>query len=919
LLQGRTIWLFIAGFAVLLLVMAVISFYLDLLWFQELQAENVFWTQHLTRWGLRLGAWLLLFAFLFVNLLLTRRRILSFPNLALREQLMASGYMRLFTPRRLTGIFLILAGILSYLFSGYTAGHWMDVLRFANAASFGVPDPIFGQDVAFYVFGLPFYRFIYGYLMLAVVATLIIVGIIYYILNAPALGQKRWLIPPDGGLAHISVLMAVAFALKAWDYRLQQFELLLSPQGRVFGAGYTDVNASLHVLWVLAALAALLALIFLANTFLRRPRILVYGFGLLVAVSLIGGSLYPTAVQKFWVEPSELAYERQYLAHNIEFTRRAFGLDQIHRRPYSVSHQLTWADLAENPGTLNNVRLWDHRPLSQTINQIQAFRPYYRFHDVDIDRYTVDGQYRQVMLSAREIDKSRLETEARSWVNLRLHYTHGYGATVSPVNEVSPDGLPRFLVRDIPPVTVPGLALTEPSIYFGELTADYVIANTNTPEFHYTTEGEENVFTSYAGQGGIALDSFWRRLFFALKFGDYRILVSGELTGESRIMFDRRIQDRVAKIAPFLQFDEDPYIVINEGRLFWIQDAYTTTARYPYATPYATPFGRLNYIRNSVKVVVDAYHGSVDFYLVDLEDPLAVTLGQIFPDLFKPLEEMPPGLTAHLRYPVDLFQIQAGVLTLYHTTDTSTVYSRVDLWALPTEKYERDVVMMEPYYTILQLSGYTDPEFVLILPFTPARRDNMIAWMVARNDQPHYGQVELFLFPKGQTIYGPRQIENRIDANTDIAQQLTLWDQAGSRVIRGNLLVLPINDALLYVEPVFLVSEHGGLPEIGRVIVAFQDTVVMERTLEQALVRLFGERGLLPPDVPVDPDDPADPDDPVIPRDPSLDPAITVLIKRAQQVFSEAQQRQREGDWAGYGAKISELEQILADLARLIE
>ncbi len=913
-MRRRVISIIAAAVVLLALVLAGTNFYLDLLWFQELRAGSVFWTQYLARWGLRLAAWVLLFAFLFVNLLFTRRYILSFPNLALRQQLMAGGYMRFLTPRRLAVFFLFLAGVISFLFSGYAAGHWIDLLRYFNAVPFNLPDPIFGLDVSFYVFGLPFYRFVYGFLMLAVVTALIAAGTIYVLLNVPAAGERRWLLSSTGGLAHISLLLAALFGLKAWDYRLRQLELVLSPRGKVFGAGYTDVNATLVVLGILAALAGLIALLFLVNSVWRRPRLLFYGPALIIAVSLLGGTLYPAVVQKFWVEPSEFAYEKEYLAHNIAFTRHAFGLDQINRRQYPVENVLTWTDLAENPGTLNNVRLWDYRPYSRTINQLQAIRLYYRFADVDIDRYTVGGSYRQVMLAAREMDKTRLAAQAQTWVNMHLQYTHGYGVAASPVNEVSPEGLPRFFVRDIPAVSAAGLELAEPSIYFGELTTDYVIVNTRTPEFHYATEGEENIFTTYQGEGGIPLRSFWRRLLFALKFGDYRILISGELTSESRLMFDRQIRSRVAKIAPFLQYDRDPYIVISEGRLFWILDAYTVTGRYPYSTQYATPFGTLNYLRNSVKVVVDAFHGSVDFYLVDPDDPLAATWDAVFPGLFKPLAEMPPGLNAHLRYPVDLFSIQSVVLTLYHTTDPNVIYSREDLWAIPNEKYEKEDVRMEPYYTILQLPGYAEPEFVLILPFNPSTRPNMIAWMVARCDQPHYGRVELFLFPRGETVYGPMQIENRIDANSEISQQLTLWDQAGSKVIRGNLLVLPVNNALLYIEPVFLEAERGGLPELVRVIVVFQDSVVMERTLEQALVRLFGERG----QPPGDPAETPDPSEPGAPPDPATDPDLASLIRRAQQAFEQAQQLQRQGDWAGYGEKIKELAQLLAEMARRV-
>ncbi len=907
-MRSRTLWLIIAGIVVVTVTLTGTSFYLDLLWFQDLQVESVFWTQLMARWSLRLAAWLILFAVIFINLMITRRHVLNFPNLALREQLMAGGYMRFLTPRRLTLFFLVIAGVLSWMFSGFAANYWMELLRFINATPFNVADPIFGADVSFYVFKLPFYRFIYTFLMMAMVLPLILVGIIYVLMNPPVQRGTSWSLPLGVGLSHIATLLAAIFALKAWDYYLQQLELVLSDRGVVFGAGYADIFANQRVLMVLMVLAAAIALLFIANIFLRRPRLLLYGFLALTGVSLLGGWAYPAAIQSFVVEPREFALERDYLQHNINFTRRAYGLDNFTSRNYPARETLVWDDLLENPGTINNVRLWDYRPLLDTFNELQAIRPYYRYTDVDIDRYIVDGQYRQVMLAAREMDKTRLAEQAQTWVNLHLQYTHGYGLTMSPVNEVSAEGLPRYFVRDIPPVAEGGLNLDQPSIYFGELTNDYVIVNTNTPEFHYATAGDDNAFTEYEGDAGIPMSSFFRRILFALKFGEYKIAVSGELTNESRVLFDRNIRDRVRKMAPFLSYDADPYVVMNDGRLFWIQDAYTMTDRYPYSTPY----GNYNYIRNSVKVVIDAYHGSVDYYIVDPDDPLAATYSRIFPDLFKPIEEMPAGLAQHLRYPEGLFNIQARVVTLYHVTDPNIFYTREDLWDIPDEKYENRNQPMEPYYTILQLPGYDEPEYVLIIPFTPDKRNNMIAWMVARCDQPNYGQVELFLFPKERVVIGPKQVEDRIDQSTEISGQFTLWSQAGSNVIRGNLLVLPINDSLIYVEPIFLRAEGGGLPELARVIVVFQETVIMEETLELALVRIFGAREALPPDAPADPDTSL----PIVPGIP-VDEDIASLISRAQSVYNEALQRQQEGDWAGYGSKIQELEQILEDLARL--
>lgn len=908
-------------FILIIVVLAIISsifltstnFYLDLLWFRDLDAGQVFWTQYLTLWGMRIGAFLFIFAVLFFNLLLTRRYILSFPNLALRERLMATGMMQLLTPRRLVLYFLAAAGLLAYVLSGYAGSYWMELLRYLNHVPFNVSDPIFGTDVSFYVFKLPFYRFLYSFLMMTLVVSLIIVGTIYLMLNPSSQGKKNWILPPNSSVSHLSVLMALIFGLKAWDYRLKQFELVLSERGVVYGAGYTDIHANYPVLMILMYLALVIALLFIANIYLRRFRLFIYGILVLTGVSMLGGGAYPAAIQSFVVEPSEFSYEREYLEHNIAFTRMAYGVEDFATRRYDPSAQLTWDDLRENPGTINNVRLWDYRPLLTTFNELQAIRLYYRFNDVDIDRYMIDDSYRQVMIAARELDKSRLAAQAQTWVNMQLQWTHGYGVTMSPVNEVTNEGLPRYFLGDIPPTG--RVNLDNPAIYFGELTNDYVIINTETPEFHYATAGDLNEFTFYDGDAGIELHSFFRRVLFALKFGEYRILVSNELSNESKVLFDRNIHDRVRKLAPFLRYDGDPYIVVNDGRLFWVQDAYTVTSSYPYSAPY----GNINYIRNSVKVVIDAYNGDVRYYIVDPADPLVQTYAGIFPELFSPIEEMPAGLMAHLRYPEDLFNVQAQMLTLYHITDPNVFYTREDLWAVPLEQSFGQEQKMEPYYTILQLPGYSEPEYVLILPFTPDQRNNMIAWMVARCDQPNYGDVEIFLFPKERVILGPNQIENRIDQSTEISEQFTLWGQAGSRVIRGNLLVLPINNALLYVEPIFLEAEGGGLPELARVIVVFGETVIMEDTLEKGLIRIFGEIDALPPDLDVDElpfDLPAE-DQPGADDLPAIEDTLIIeLIRKAQAAYEEAITRQQEGDWAGYGEKIRELEQILNDLSR---
>ncbi len=880
------------------------GFYLDLLWFDNLGFSSVFWTFFTYRWLLRLLAGLVFFLFLFGNLLMTRSSLLQLHNLPLREQLMNSAWGNILTKKRVTAILFALSVVLAVFFSSYTGAYWLEGLKFVNGVSFGIDDHIFGRDASFYVFRLPFLRFLCSYLQATFIVTLIIVGFIYFITDPPPQVGRRLNIIPPRGISHLSLLLAGIFLLKAWDYRLQMFELLFSPRGATFGPSYTDMTAQLPAYWILLVLSLLLAAAMVFNCFRRQSRLMLGSIAAIFVTSFLVGGIYPNLIQQFRVDPNELAYERPYIEYNILFTKKAFGLDKVITQDYPVTQELSWDKLEAAAETLDNVRLWDYRPLLQTYNQLQAIRLYYEFFEVDTDRYFIDGDYRQVMLSARELNIDRLAAEAQTWVNQRLQYTHGYGLTMSPVAEVTLEGLPRFVIQDIPPRTTGLPPVTRPEIYYGQLTHDYVIVNTDMEEFNYPM-GDTNVYTNYDGTGGVPLKSFLRRFLFALRFGDYRILLSGELHKESRIMFNRNISTRVRQVAPFLQYDPDPYLVVHDGRLVWIYDAYTTSSHFPYSQPY----DGINYIRNSVKVLIDAYHGSMDFYVADPEDPIVQTYQNIFPALFKPLEEMPAEIREHhLRYPEEFFKLQTRVYATYHMDDPTVFYNREDLWQIPNEKYAGAVQPVEPYYTILQLPGESKEEFLIIMPFTPTRRDNMIAWMAGRSDGDKYGELVVYEFPKEKVILGPMQIETRIDQNTLISEQLTLWDQMGSRVIRGNLLVLPINDSLLYVEPIFLQADQSELPELARVIVGYRDQVVMEPSLEQALMRFFGEREA-PPELP-------GLEEPAIPQPPAFLETVEELARRAQEVFKRAQETQREGDWAGYGEAMKELEQILG---RLVE
>jgi hypothetical protein len=794
----------------------------------------------------------------------------------------------------------IIAGtaLLSFIFGLIAQGNWEVVLRFFNGQPFGITDPVFHNEVGFYVFSLPFWHFIRGWLLGALIVTLL-GSAATYLVSYRERGLRF-----DGArpvLYHVGGLFIAILGLFAWGYRLGIWELVFSGRGVVFGASYADIHAKLPAQWILLAVVLILIGVVLASLLRRKRRWPLYGIGAWILAAIVVGAIIPAAVQRFQVEPNELAKERPYIEYNIQFTREAFALDRVEEEPFPAQKSPTLQDIVENEATISNVRLWDHRPLKDTYNHIQSIRLYYDFHDVDSDRYTIDGEYRQVMLSARELSAEKLAGQAQTWVNRRLQFTHGYGAVLSPVNEISAEGLPVLLVKDIPPAG--DFNIEQPQIYFGEKTNDYVIVNTKTQEFDYPM-GEENIYGYYQGEGGVSIASFIRRLVYAWQFGDFNILISGELTPESKVLYYRNIQERVNHIAPFLELDGDPYLVVVDGRLFWIQDAYTTTDRYPYSEPLE---GGLNYIRNSVKVVIDAYNGSMAFYITDPEDALIQTYQSIFPDLFVPAEQMPQSLRVHWRYPEDMFNIQASVYQRYHMRDPRVFYNKEDVWAVPKEFYAGREQLMEPYYVIMRLPDAEQEEFLLMLPFTPVNKNNTIGWLAARCDGKNYGKLLAYHFPKERLVYGPSQIENRIQQDTTITEQLALWDRGGSDVIRGNLLVIPLGKSNLYVEPVFLQAQGGGLPELKRVIVAAGDRVAMELTLESSIAAIFGTE--VPPTEP-EPPVPEEPDEPV-PAD------IAALIEEAQQHYDRAQQYLNAGNWTGYGEELDALKAVLDQLAEL--
>jgi len=885
------------------------GFYTDWLWFDSLGYLSVLQKILFTQWALFLaGAGLFLLA-LFGNLALARSVAQRYqPPFRVRgRDIWVDALREAQVPERALGVFLVLIALFIALIMGLTAaGQWEMTLRFLQQQPFGTSDPLFGLDVGFYVFAIPFYRFLLSWLMGAVIVVAISVAAFYlYRLYGPTLLRTGRLpfAPARPVRAHLAGLGAFILLLFAASYRLETYELVYSPTGVVFGASYTNVHADMPALTVLTLIAALAAVLVVAYAFSDRLWLPLAGVGIWVAAILVGTLIYPYFVQKFVVEPSEITYERPYIERNIAATRAAYGLDNVTEESYPADLTPAQADVTGNPDTIDNIRIWDHRPLLDTYNQIQSIRGYYDFHDVDIDRYTIDGRYRQVMLSARELSADKLPAEAKTWQSLHLQYTHGYGLAMSAVNDISQEGLPSLFIKDVPPVGA--LPVARPEIYYGEETNDYVIVDTRLQEFDYP-KGDQNVFSGYQGAGGIRLDSYLRKLVYAWHFGDANIILSNYLTDNSRILYNRTVQSRVHTLAPFLMLDHDPYLVLDDGRLFWIQDAYTTTDKYPYSEPYE---GRLNYIRNSIKAVVDAYDGSVTFYIADATDPVLRTYAAIFPELFRPLDAMPAGLRAHLRYPEDLFLVQVGMYRTYHMQDPQTFYLREDLWNVPREVYANKEQDLEPYYVIMRLPSEKQEEFLLMLPMTPPNKQNVISWLAARSDGQNYGRLLVYKFPKDKLVYGPLQVEGRITQDPTISAQFALWNQAGSQVIRGNLLIIPIGTSNLYVEPVYLQAANGRLPELKRVVVAAGDRIVMEPSLGAGLARLFDLQTAAPAATSAPPASPATPP---AAGTPALDAAS--LARQANDLYDKAQQQIAKGDWAGYGESMRQLKDVLTRL-----
>lgn len=866
------------------------AFLTELLWYHEVGASQVFWIRIWPQALLFLVAACLAFLILYLNWRPALTRI-ELPD----EVLLSSR-----TQRRL----LFLAALVLSLLQGAGArSHWEEALLLLSGDSFDTYDPLFGKDLAFYIFRLPFIAFLrqwlQGLLVLAFGGVALLTA-----LGGASRGQQFPFPLSRTERRQLSLLGAAVALLWALGFFLARYDLLYSPRGVTFGAGYTDVFAELPALNILTGLTFALALLLFGGLSRKTWKFAGLILGLWALANLALRGVYPGIIQKYVVEPNEFQRERPFIEYNIKATLEAYGLDALQATAFEPSPIVTAEAVGANPDTIRNIRLWDENTLLRSYRQLQEIRSYYDFIGVDIDRYDFDGDYRQVMLAPRELDLSQLQNP--TWVNRHLEFTHGYGLVMNPVDEVTVTGQPVLWARDLPTRFSVPLAIDRPQIYYGETTSSYALVRTTVQEFDYPM-GEGNVRTTYEGAGGIPVGSFWRRILFSLRLDDSELFFSDAITAESRILIHRNIGDRVRKIAPFLLFDGDPYLTVVDGRLLWILDAYTATGRYPYSEPVNIRVGRstrrVNYIRNSVKVTVDAYDGTVSFYAVDDDDPLLKAWRKIFPGLIQPRKAMTDDLQAHLRYPKDLFRIQSEIFRIYHMGDPNTFYNKEDVW---TTAQDRQGKAVDPYYLMMHLEEKA--EFALISPFLPVGRNNMIAWLAARSDGENYGELLLYRFPKQTLIYGPSQIEALIDQHPEISAQLSLWSQRGSDVIRGSVLVIPIDRAILYVQPLYLKAENSDLPELKRVIVASGNRITWAETLDEALTALVGKTAHLEPLREPAPE--GEPSPPVLTGEAGR------LARQAQETWEASQEALKLGDWEGYGRKMGHLESLLR---RLVE
>ena len=891
------------AFALVVGVPALSGFATDWLWFREIGFEVVFLKSFNWRGSLFAAGALAAFGLIHLNVRLARRGQVGQTLMLLQLGEGAQVDIGRVVPRLVQGAALVVA----LMFGGSLAAEWLTLLKAVHAVPVGSVDPVFGRDIGFYLLQLPAIALALNALVTLVALALIVSAVTYWLRGALALAGQSMHIEPAAA-RHLGALLAAWFVLGAVRlWFVGSAELLYSTTGPLFGASYTDVHVRLPGIRI-GAVAGLVAAGLVVYGVLRQrlSRFAMLAIVGWVGVNVLARAVVPAAVQKFLVAPNELTRETTYLQRHIDFTRRAWRLDSVDTRDLTGDAQLTMAGIRANAATIGNVRLWERDLLKQTFSQLQEIRTYYDFSSVHDDRYVIDGKYRQVHLSARELNTTALPT--RSFINERLTFTHGLGITMAPVNEVTREGLPVLFIKDVPPVSTISLKVSRPQIYYGELTNSYVFVGTGQKEFDYPA-GEANVYTRYSGRGGVRVGSLLRRALFAWELRSFKILLSDDIAGDARILYRRNIVERARLALPFVTFDAEPYLVVSDtGELKWVLDAYTTSGDYPYAQRAA---GGVNYMRNSVKVVIDAYDGTVLAYIADPGDALVQTYARVFPGILRPLGEMPADLRRHLRYPGDLFRQQTALHTTYHMVQPETFYHREDQWQVPTVADKARTTSGFMRHIILRLPGESKEEFIYMMPFTPRGKDNMAAWMVARMDGEHYGQLMVYRFPKQSLVYGPTQIANRINQDTEVSRQITLWDQKGSEVIRGELLVIPIGESLIYVQPVYLRAEGGTIPELKRVVVAHENRVVMHETLEMGLAQLFG--GSATSAVGTAKDVAAQSLQPGAAA-PSAPAALSTLALQAEESYGRAIAAQRAGNWAEYGKEIERLGALLKEI-----
>ncbi len=985
-LLRRRWWLALALALVVLLLLSqrLATFYTDVLWFQSVDFQSVFWTVLTTQVGLGLAAGVLMTLLLAGNLFLAKRFAPPYRIPSAQEEGI-ERYRQAVEPfaRPLLLVVALAIGILSGI---SVAPQWELVLLALNGVDFGMADPQFGMDLGFFTFLLPALVELNSWLFTALLITIVLTAVAHYLfggIRPQSPGQK---LSPQVNV-HLSILLAVLVAVRAWGFWLDRYQLSYSQRGTVTGLSFTDVNAQLPALTLLAIIAAVTVVLFLLNIRFQGWLLPASGLAILAVAFVVLSGIYPAVIQRFQVDPQELEQEREFIDRNLELTRYGFGLDEVTFEPFPARERLPDAAVADNAPTFEAIRLWDPATLQNTYSQLQELRPYYDFNDVDVDRYRFGGDdepLQQVMISVREMNEQNLEEGARTWENQRLVYTHGFGLVSSAVSTKRDDGQPVFFARDIPPRGVDELEVENPRIYFGERSPEYSIVRTARTELDFPREGEPPERYVYTGDDGVTVGTPLRRLSFALRFAEPNIVLSNFIEPESQILFNRRIRERVELAAPFLTFDHDPYPVAIDDGVKWVVDAYTTSDMLPYServdlgaltlaeqrvletfqqadgtlglreTTRELPGieGTANYIRNSVKVVIDAYDGDISLYVAEPDDPVVQTWREIFPDIFKDYDEAGEALKAHFRYPEDIFRVQSALFQTYHIQDPDEFYTKEDAYRIPTdaaffqnqqdrESEQREQRDMRPYYLLLRLPGEDSEEFAIIQPFTPVERNNLIAWLAGRSDPQNYGELKAYQMPPTRTVFGPEQVQARIDQDSEVAEQITLWNQSGSRVIYGNLLIIPIEDALVYVQPLFLRAEQSDLPNLEKVVLVLGDDVVLEDTLTEGLVALFGDaapslalpEGTVDEDIaditdgdePVE-DEPAESEEPAEEPDEPAEPEETVdvdaqfadLLAEAQEAFEDAEAALSNGDLGEYQARNSDASALILEALQLM-